>query len=100
MPDFTRRQFLRTASIGAAATGVFAAGGAGLLEAVGSAGAAPLTAGGHAAGSQPSGPALEGADIFAHVVDARSGEMTIFVGEKAVSYQNHDLAQQLLRAAQ
>ena len=95
MPDFTRRHFLRTASIGAAATGVIAAGGAGLLEAVGSAGAAPL-----AAESSPATPTLEGSDIFAHVVDARSGEMTIFVGTKAVSYKNQDLAQLLLRAAQ
>lgn len=95
VPDFTRRQFLRRASYGAAATGVIAAGGAGLLEAVGSAGAAPL-----AAGNRSALPTLEGSDIFAHVVDARSGEMTIFVGTKAVSYKNLDLAQQLLRAAQ
>ena len=95
MTDFTRRQFLRRASYGAAATGVIAAGGAGLLEAVGSAGAAPL-----AADSSPASPTLEGSDIFAHVVDARSGEMTIFVGEKAVSYKNQNLAQQLLQAAQ
>ena len=53
-----------------------------------------------AADSSPATPALEGSDIFAHVVDARSGEMTIFVGTKAVSYKNQDLAQLLLRAAQ
>ena len=95
MPDFTRRQFLRRASIGAAATGVIAAGGAGLFEAVGAAGATSL-----ATGASSTSPTLEGSDIFAHVVDARTGLMTIFVGTKAVSYQNQDLAQTLLRAAQ
>ena len=97
MPEFTRRQFLRRASYGAAATGVLAAGGAGLFEAAGAAGtagAASLTAG------RSSGPVLDGSDIFAHVVDARSGEITIFVGTKAVSYKNQALAQQLLRASQ
>ena len=98
MPDFSRRQFLRRASYGAAATGVIAAGGAGLFETVGSAGATTLAAGTHPEGS--TGSTLDGADIFAHVVDARSGEMTIFVGEKAFSYKNQSLAQQLLRAAQ
>ena len=74
MPDVTRRQFLRNASLGAAAAGVVAAG--------------------------PATPALEGSDIFAHVVDAKAGQITIFVGTKAISYTNPDLAQQLLRAAQ
>jgi hypothetical protein len=95
MPDVTRRQFLRNASLGAAATGVLAAGGAGLFEAIGSASASPLTL-----DSSPATPALEGSDVFAHVVDAKSGQITIFVGTKAVSYTNRDLAQQLLRAAQ
>jgi hypothetical protein len=95
MPDVSRRQFLRRASYGAAATGVLAAGGATLFEAVGSAGASSL-----AADASPATPALAGSDIFAHVVDARSGEITIFVGTKSVSYKNQALAQQLLRAAQ
>jgi hypothetical protein len=101
MPDFTRRQFLKRASIGAAATGVVAAGGAGLFEAVGAAGASPLTRlAPLAAGGSSASSTAEGSDVFAHVVDARSGEMTIFLGEKAVSYKNRDLAQLLLRAAQ
>jgi hypothetical protein len=95
MPDVTRRQFLRHASIGAAAAGALAAGGTGIFQAVSSAGAAPLPF-----DASPATPALEGSDIFAHVADAKSGEITIFVGTKAVSYTNPDLAQQLLRAAQ
>jgi hypothetical protein len=95
MPDVTRRQFLRNASLGAAAAGVVAAGGTGIFQAVSSAGAAPLLF-----DSSPASPALEGSDIFAHVVDAKAGQITIFVGTKAISYTNRDLAQQLLRAAQ
>jgi hypothetical protein len=95
MPDTTRRQFLRNASLGAAATGVLAAGGAGLFQSMSNAGATPLTF-----DSSSATPTLEGSDIFAHVVDAKSGHITIFVGTKAVSYTNRDLAQQLLRAAQ
>jgi hypothetical protein len=95
MPDITRRQFLRNASVGAAAAGALAAGGAGLFSAVSGAGAAPL-----AFSASPETPTLEGSDIFAHVADAKTGEITIFVGTKAVSYTNLDLAQQLLRAAQ
>jgi hypothetical protein len=95
MPDVTRRQFLRHASIGAAAAGAVAAGGAGILSAISSAGAVPL-----AFSASPETPTLEGSDIFAHVVDAKTGQLTIFVGTKAVSYTNRDLAQQILRAAQ
>ena len=95
MSDVTRRQFLRHASIGAATAGALAAGGTGLFTAITSAGAAPL-----AFSASPETPALEGSDIFAHVANAKTGEITIFVGTKAVSYTNRDLAQQLLRAAQ
>jgi hypothetical protein len=95
MPDVTRRQFLRSASIGAAATGVIAAGGATVFQAVASAGAAPV-----ALHNTPATPALAGSDVFAHVVDAKAGEMTIFFGTRSISYTNRDLAQQLLRAAQ
>lgn len=95
MPDLSRRQFVMGASLGAAATGVLAAGGASVFSAVTSAGAAALSA-----DSSPATPGLVGSDIFAHVVDARSGLMTIFVGTTAISYTNRDLAQQLLTAAQ
>jgi len=96
MADVTRRQFLRHASIGAVATGALAAGGAGIFQAVsGSADAAPLRPLASAAT-----PAMEGSDIFAHVVDAKKGLITIFVGTRAVTYTNTDLAQQLLRASQ
>jgi hypothetical protein len=96
MPDVSRRQFLRNASIGAAAAGVLAVGGPGLLTAVESAAQAPT-----AAPPAPSGDALlEGSDVFARVVDAKAGHIRIFIGTKAVDYTDQALAQTLLRAAQ
>lgn len=95
MTDVTRRQFLRNASIGAAAAGVLAVGGPALITGVESAGSTPtaLPAGGEAS-------ALEGSDVFARVIDAKAGTIKIFLGTKAVDYTNPVLAQQLLRAVQ
>jgi nitrous oxide reductase len=95
MPHLSRRQFLRTTSVGAAATGVLAVSGATLFDSASRAGATPL-----AADASTATPHLEGSDIFAHVINAKTGEMTIFVGTTAVSYTNRDLAQALLQAAQ
>lgn len=95
MTDVTRRTFLRNASLGAAATGVLAVGGAGLFQAATSASAVPLGS----QGDNPSATALEGTDVFAHVADAKAGRITLFVGTKEVSYIDHGLAQQILRAA-
>jgi hypothetical protein len=95
MPDVTRRVFLRNASLGAAAAGVLAAGGVGLVDAVTSASASPLQE-----DSSVATPDLEGSDIFAHVANAKTGEITLFYGTKSVSYTDPRLAQQLLRAAQ
>lgn len=94
MTDVTRRQFLRNASIGAAAAGVLAVGGPAIVSAI--------DAGeGTASASAPSqDPVFEGSDIFARVIDAKAGSIKIFVGTKEVDYTNQALAQQLLRAAQ
>jgi hypothetical protein len=94
MPNISRRHFLRNASIGAAATGVVAAGGLGLLTGVGDAGAATP------ASSTPDAPILEGSGVVAHVVDAKKGKISLFVGTKHIDYTNQALAQELLRAAQ
>lgn len=95
MDQVSRRQFLRNASLGAAATGVLAAYGTDLVRGAGSAGAHPL-----ASPNEQPAAALDGSDVFAHVVDARTGQMSLFVGTKEISYTNRDLAQQILRAAQ
>ncbi len=94
MPSISRRHFLRNASIGAAATGVAAAGGLNLLTGVTSADAA-TTPGTNA----PTGPVLEGSGVVAHVVDAKAGKISLFVGTKHINYTNQALAQELLKAA-
>jgi hypothetical protein len=96
MPEVSRRQFLRNASIGAAAVGVLAVGGPSLLTAVES------TVGGTPSALPPSKDetALEGSDVFARVVDAKAGHVRIFMGTKAVDYTDPALAQTLLRAVQ
>jgi hypothetical protein len=93
MPNISRRIFLRNASIGAAATGVAAAGGLGLLT--GPSGAdTPVKP----SGTTPDAPLLEGSGVVAHVVDAKSGQISLYVGTKHVSYTNQSLAQELLKA--
>jgi hypothetical protein len=93
MASISRRHFLRNASIGAAATGVVAAGGLSLI-------AGPVGADEVSTKSAPTdAPLLDGSDIVAHVVDAKSGQISIFVGTKQVDYTNQALAQQLLNAA-
>jgi hypothetical protein len=96
MPDVSRRQFLRTTSIGAAAAGVLAVGGHSLLTAVETTvGAAPA-----APPASTDDALLEDSDVFARVVDAKAGHIRIFIGTKAVDYTDQALAQTLLRAAQ
>jgi hypothetical protein len=93
MPNISRRLFLRNASLGVVATGVAAAGGASLLTGTSAADLAPIEL------ASPDTPLLDGSGVIAHVVDARAGKITIYVGTKQVTYVNRDLAQQLLRAA-
>jgi hypothetical protein len=75
------------------ATGVAAAGGASLLTGTSAADLAPIEL------ASPDTPLLDGSGVIAHVVDARAGKISIYVGTKQVTYVNRDLAQQLLRAA-
>ena len=93
MPNISRRHFLRNASIGAAATGVAAAGGLNLLTGVSSADAATPSK-----TTASSGPLEEGSGVIAHVVDAKSGKISLFVGTKHIEYTNQALAQELLKA--
>jgi hypothetical protein len=95
MPNISRRHFLRNASIGAAATGVAAAGGLSLLTGV--SGADAVTS---PTSTPPDGPLLDGSGVVAHVVDAKTGTISIFVGTKQIDYTSQALAQELLRATQ
>jgi hypothetical protein len=93
MPNISRRHFLRNASIGAAATGVAAAGGLNLLTGVSSADAATPSK-----TAAATGPVLEGSGVVAHVIDAKAGKISLFVGTKHIEYTNQALAQELLKA--
>jgi hypothetical protein len=89
----SRRIFLRNASLGVTAVGVAAAGGASLLTGTSSAEVAPIEM------ASSDTPLLDGSGVIAHVVDARAGKISIYVGTKQITYVNRALAQQLLRAA-
>ena len=91
MPNISRRHFLRNASIGAAATGVAAAGGMSFLTGVSGAETPKAT--------PADTPLVDGSGVVAHVVDARSGKISLFVGTKHINYTNQALAQELLKAA-
>ena len=91
MPNISRRHFLRNASIGAAATGVAAAGGLNFLAGVSAADSPPKT-------TPADAPVEDGSGVVAHVLDARTGKISLYVGTKHVSYTNQALAQELLKA--
>jgi len=93
MPNLSRRHFLRNASIGAAATGVAAAGGLSLLT--GTSAADAVTP---AKPQSPDAPLLDGSGVVAHVVDAKAGKISLFVGTRHINYTNQALAQELLKA--
>ncbi len=94
MADVTRRQFLRSASIGAAAAGVLGAGGVAIFSDA-DAGASTLTATPAAPGSVP---AAKGNDIFAHVADVSRGTITVFHGDKTYTITDKSLAAALSKA--
>lgn len=86
MVDQSRRLFLKSASLGAAAVGVAAAFP--LVEASAAS----------AAAVERSGPVHEG-PLMAYVSDRRSGEVTVMVGEREVVRHDPDLADRLARLA-
>jgi len=89
--DFDRRNFIRRASMGAAAVGALTVAGGSVLGDVASAVAATPKA-------ASTSELLDGSDVIAHVVNARTGEISILVGTREIQYRNRDLAQQLIRA--
>ena len=100
MADVTRRHFLRTAGIGAAAVTVMGATGTAIFDAAnaGASTSATPVAGpaGVAASAVPSG---KSGDIFAHVSDVKAGKITIFSGTSAYTITNPALAAALAAAA-
>ena len=94
MAEVSRRQFLRNASVGAAAAGLVAVAGPRIINGLESPGAISPSLIAAEEG------VVDGADVFARIVDARAGHIRLFVGTKAVDYTNPALAQELLRAVQ
>jgi hypothetical protein len=91
----SRRAFLRTGTLGAAAVGV-AGAVPGLSSLLGEASTDAPALPDAAAGADTL-PALS-APIVAHVTDAAAGQLSIYVGEREVTFQDRVLVQHLLRA--
>jgi hypothetical protein len=102
MPGISRRQFIRNASIGAAAVGAVAAVGPSAfgVTTASSAAAASLTSSRLAPESSPGLSAAPGTEVMAHVVDRASGTIAVYSGTKKVTFQDHRVAEALLKAAQ
>lgn len=87
-PELSRRSFVTKASLGAAAAGALAVAG-------------PLT--GRAAAVETTAPAKPVAHlpepVVAHLTDLHSGTVHLYSGDRGVTVVNHELAQQLARAA-
>ncbi len=98
MPGISRRRFLRDASLGAAAVGAFAVVGPPALGAA-TASASPVGPGAGSAGERLTAAPATGTDVMAHVVDDKSGTISLFSGTKKITIQNHALAEALLRPA-
>lgn len=98
MTDVSRRQFLRHASIGAASAGVLAATGGALLSGA-EAGASPLPKR-TASALTNDVPAGAATDIFAHVSDLSTGQVTVFHGTDAFTITDSHLAHALAKVTQ
>jgi hypothetical protein len=98
MPGISRRRFLRDASLGAAAVGAFAVVGPQALGAA-TASASPVGPGPGTNSQNLSASAATGTDVMAHVVDDKSGTISLYSGTKKITFQNHALAEALLRPA-
>jgi len=98
MPGISRRRFLRDASLGAAAVGAFAVVGTPALGAA-SASASPVGAGTGTAGERSTAAPATGTNVMAHVVDDKSGTISLYSGTKKITVQNRALAEALLKPA-
>jgi hypothetical protein len=100
--NITRRTVLRSGSIGAAAAGLLAAvpGLSGLIG--GASSAAPELSGaasGEAAGVAAADTSAVTGPIVAHITDAATGDISLYVGEREIPYRDPALVAHLLHAA-
>ena len=94
VPSIGRRAVLRAGVMSAAAAGAVAAFPGAL--------AGLVTAGPEASAAAPELEGMAGeelsAPIVAHITDAASGQVSLYVGEREVVYRDAQLVQRLLRA--
>ena len=95
----SRRAVLRAGTIGAAAAGAVAAFPSLVGELVSSGTAASPGASKAPAPAVQAEPVAEGL-IFAHIRNAATGDISLYVGEREIVYRDLSLVQQLARAAQ
>ena len=100
MPGISRRAFLRNASLGAAAVGTVAVIGPSALSAATASAAAGAPLGSHV---RPDKGALSEArssqpEVMAHIVDDRSGTISLYAGTQKVTFQDRALSEALLKA--
>lgn len=93
---FSRRAFLRTGTLGAITAGVI--GVPGLSGLLGEASTAAPEVTGTASEAETVVPAISG-PIVAHVIDAASGDVSLYIGEREVVARDPLLVERLLRAA-
>jgi hypothetical protein len=92
----SRRSFLRNGTLGAATLGVIASvpGLSGLASWASS--EAPMVSGA-ANGAESDLPELS-SPIVAHVTDAVTGDLSLYLGEREIAYRDPTLVQHLIRA--
>jgi hypothetical protein len=93
MNRVSRRTFLRQASMGAAAVGV-ATTVPGFLRRAGK-GKAPSEM-----AAAPTGHMTQDGPLVAHIDDVNTGEITVMVGTRQVTYRNDEIARRLLSSTQ
>jgi hypothetical protein len=100
MPGFSRRVFLRNASLGAAAAGAVAVIGPSAFTAATASGAAasPLAASASPGLLSSAAPRGAGAEVMAHIVDDRSGTISVYAGTEKVVIKDRAITEALLKA--
>ena len=93
----SRRRFLRTGTLSAAAVGVMASvpGLPGLFQTAEA--DAPASAGA-VTEAESAAPEVEG-PIVAHITNASAGQVSLYVGERQIVYNDRALVQRLLQAS-
>ncbi|MFY9784105.1 MAG: hypothetical protein WAK12_11310 [Acidimicrobiales bacterium] len=94
MESVSRRNFFKQAGAVAAAAGTMAVAPVGLMSAVAGAASsknddAPLTAEEHLRGNE---------ELVAHVKNARTGEISLFIGHREVTLRDRKVVARLVRA--